>query len=380
MRVVVTVAGLSPADGGPSRTVPSLCAALAEKGVEVEVITLCTGSGYELVPAGWKLTVVPKQCNKYSPFWQGAFCSALTRALHNKLDTVLYDVGLWLPSNHFAARFALMQRIPFVSSPRGMLSRAAIETRRWRKEVAWLMYQKRDLRTAAAIHATSSSEAEDIRRAGLRRPIAMVPNGVLVPPETVRARCSQATRIALFLSRIHPIKGLFDLLSAWAAVRPTGWRLVIAGNDEGGHEEEVRRRVAESRIDKCVTFVGHADEQQKAFLFASADIFILPSHSESFGLAIAEAMAAGLPVITTHATPWAELDRLKCGWWVPVGAENIAAALRDATSRSPEELCAIGSRGRRLVAEKYSWEQATAKMQEVFAWLAGKRDLPAWMI
>lgn len=379
MKVVVTVAAVGPQHGGPARTVPAFCRALARNGADVELVTIAERrSGAPSIEAtGFKATVIETDATCYQPrSWSAPYKKALKSTLHAK-DVILYNVGLWLPANHFAAQIADRTRTPFVVSPRGMLSTEALTVARWKKRVAWLLYQKSDLKVASAFHATSEGEARDIRSRNLSQPIALIPNGVEGPsrlPE--RSYPGSGARTLLFLSRIHPIKGLKDLVKAWARIRPAGWNVVVAGPDENEHGAEIKSLIASLGLESEFSFAGSVDDETKWKLLRAADLFVLPSYSESFGLAIAEALAAELPVITTRATPWRELESHQCGYWIENGVDALADCLALATKKSRNELEAMGKRGRALVLEKYSWDAAAQKMVSVFDWLIGRGDRP----
>jgi glycosyltransferase involved in cell wall biosynthesis len=289
-----------------------------------------------------------------------------------------------------------------------MLTSWALQHKGWKKRIAWIIYQRRDLRTAQVLHATSPAEVQDFRNAGLTQPVAMIPNGVEIPSfvdgrwimvdrvgdrgsimEGGPARAvselpspishlpsSREVRVALFLSRIHPKKGLPDLLKAWALVRPSGWRVVIAGSDEGGHAEELKAEIRKLKLEKDFDFVGPVAGEAKWRLYRQADLFVLPSHSENFGIVVAEALASGIPVITTRATPWEELVTHRCGWWTENGPAPLAAVLREALSRTDEERREMGGRGRRLVEQKYSWPGIGAQMHAVYRWMLGEGERP----
>src|SRR6266404_3610257 len=382
MKVVVTIATLDPQHGGPARTVPALCQALVRHGAEVEMVTIAErGRGAaSLETAGFKATVIETGATRYQPrSWAAQFKDALSNALRGKKDVVLYDVGLWLPSNHFAAQVAAQTQTAFVSSPRGMLSGQALQFAKWKKRLAWISYQKSDLKRARVLHATSENEAKDFRQRGLTQPVAVVPNGVDVPSQSPRQLAPDATaRTLLFLSRLHPIKGLKDLVRAWAQMRPPGWRVILAGPDERNHRSELGALIASLNLESDFEFAGPVNDGMKWKLLAAADLFVLPSYSESFGLAIAEALAAGVPVITTRATPWGELELHRCGWWINTGVAALAKTLALATQSSREDLRAMGTRGRELVLEKYSWDIVAERMLSIFEWLIERRERPAW--
>ena len=298
------------------------------------------------------------------------------QAVGDAAPDLVHDHGLWLPTNHAAALAARRQRVPYVVSARGMLEPWARRHRRLKKALAWWAYQRRDLASAAVLHATAASEAENLRELGLRAPIAVIPNGVEVPETPADlAGLSGRARRALFLSRVHPKKGLPLLLDAWAEVRPAGWELVVVGPDEGGHRAELAAQAARLEIAE-VRFEEAVPDAAKWDLYRGADLFVLPTHSENFGVVVAEALAAGVPALTTVGAPWRELRDHECGWWTEVGVRPIAEALRDATSRSDAERAAMGARGRALVAERYGWDGIAAQMRDVYEWALGQRPSP----
>jgi glycosyltransferase involved in cell wall biosynthesis len=261
-----------------------------------------------------------------------------------------------------------------------MLEPWALNHHGWKKKAAWHLYQKRILRQASLLHATSEMEADNLRALGLDAPIAVIPNGVPLP-RTWKASASgdgaaDAPRRALFLSRVHPKKGLMPLVDAWADVRPDGWELVIAGPSEGGHRAEVEERVGEHGLEDAVRFTGPIPDADKWDLYRASDLFVLPTFSENFGVVVAEALASGIPAITTTGAPWHELDTHDCGWWIDPGAAPLADALADATSRSDDDRRAMGRRGRALVEDRYSWEHVAAQMAEAYRWLVHDAPRP----
>jgi len=288
--------------------------------------------------------------------------------------------GIWSPCLARQMRKWKSQGIPMVVSPHGMLQPWARQHKRWKKALAWSLYQRQLLNAANVLHATSTFEAEEFRKLGLRARVAVIPWGITLPTrESFMPRNSvgnDAMRTALFVGRIYPVKGLLMLVRAWALVRPKNWRMRVVGPDEAGHRAEVEALVQKLNLSDVFEFSGELSGSAKQRAYAETDLFIAPSYTENFGMAIGEAMAHGLPVITTQGTPWNILREEGCGWWTAISADGIAAALKEATNRSGEELQAMGQRGFELVREKFTWQKTATDMKSVYEWMLGLGPQP----
>jgi glycosyltransferase involved in cell wall biosynthesis len=304
------------------------------------------------------------------------FYKALWAEVSQWAPVLFHDHGAWLPSNVAAAFVAWRADIPLVISTRGMLIPWALNHHRWKKHVAWWAYQKQVLRQADLFHVTSGEEAAMLRALGFEQPVAVIPNGVQLPP-AASPKSEGGNRTALFLSRIHPKKGLPMLIDAWASARPEGWNLELVGPSENGHREELKRITQRHGLDEAISFVGPVTDEEKWSYFHRADLFVLPTHSENFGIVVAEALASGTPVLTTTGAPWQELIDYRCGWWVSPNRAAIAEALQDAVSLSDAERYAMGDRGSTLVRERYSWENVGNQMLQAYHWLLDGGPPPA---
>jgi glycosyltransferase involved in cell wall biosynthesis len=374
MKVAHVIGAILPS-AGSTYSVLSLVDALAGHGVASEVHTStpvpsgvsARGDvvGYAVWPIARRIHVSP----------------AMRRGLAAADCDVLHNNGVWTMPNRYAAAAAHARGIPLVSSPRGMLSAWAVGFSRRRKQLAWALGSHRAAKRVVCFHATSKAEAEDIRRLGFRQPIAVMPNGIHLPDLGREAAASaRRCRKVLFLSRLHPKKGVPILLRAWQAVerlRPD-WELIVSGPDEIGHLDELRALAAELALHQ-ISFPGPAYGPAKSELYQGADLFVLPTHSENFGVAIAEAMAHGLPVITTTGTPWYELDARGCGWWIELSEGELAAALRAAMDLSDGERHAMGCNGRRWMEQAFAWPRIAEQMKAVYTWLLGGGVPPAWV-
>ena len=382
--VVHTVASTQAAHGGPSRSVPFLCEALARRGASVRLRTTVLGEEADAILPGEAVetrTVAetgPLRRALRSPV---AFYRALRADVREAPPDLLHDHGLWLPSNAAAALVAWQGGVPLAVSTRGMLTDWALRHNRWKKRLAWAAYQKHVLQQASLFHVTSQEEVDALRDLGFGQPAAIIPNGVPLPnlsSENVSSRGTPSTgeHQALFLSRVHPKKGLPMLIEAWATVRPEGWTLEIVGPSEDGHRGELEAVVRRHDLEAEIDFTGSVTDEEKWDVYRHADLFVLPTHSENFGIVVAEALAAEVPVITTTGTPWDDLEVRGCGWWVTPSEEALTAALQEAVGLGDETRRAMGRRGRALVEEQYSWDGVAAEMENVYQWVTGRAERP----
>ena len=389
MQIIMTVAGMHSACGGPSRTVSSLLTHLGRLGCHTELLTLDFGHqkyGESILPSPELVKthlLKPSFTIGLFPFGVSQFRSQLEQSVRHHEPALIHDHGIWASTNHIAAAVARKTKTPLIVSPRGMLTKWALNYKKYKKQLAWQLYQRRDLQTVSLFHATSESEAMDLRSLGLRQPIAIIPNGVDIPSNQKKAFDTSDIskgKTALFLSRIHPKKGLLLLIEAWAQVRPKDWSVVIAGPDEIGHRADLEAAIRRNGLERDFSFLGEINDSDKWNLYCNADLFILPTLSENFGVVIAEALACGLPVITTKGAPWNELVTHKCGWWVDINAESIGNALREATGMSQSTLQNMGHQGIELIENKYSWTTISKEMKSVYEWILGDSKKPDCVI
>jgi glycosyltransferase involved in cell wall biosynthesis len=273
-----------------------------------------------------------------------AFRTQLVRGIH---PDVVHLHGVWSPYLAAFARTAREHGIPYVVAPHGMLEPWSLTVRARRKSFALKTYQGRILREAAAIHTTSAGEASNLRNLAITgAPIFVIPNAIDAPPAASdgERKSVQGRRVLLFLSRIHPKKGLDILLRAWSDLRPTDWELKIVGHGEPSYVEELKRLCANGKIAN-VTFHSHVDGAAREAMFARAAAFVLPTYSENFGNVVGEALIRGLPVITTTGTPWSVIAEQNLGWYVEPSLECLKGALTQLFATDAAALAAMGGRG-----------------------------------
>jgi glycosyltransferase involved in cell wall biosynthesis len=378
--ILQTVASINPAIGGPAVSVVRLALELQHTGESIKLATL------DYTEHG----VLPKLPNG---MLQSVPCHFLTRTLRGWSPTlrrqlftqtaeaaIVHNHGIWMFPNHYAAAAARRSHKPLITSPRGMLGSWALSYHSWPKKLLWHLRERQDLRSVTAFHATSAQEAEDIRQAGFTQPIAIIPNGVDLPLDSVPDRLLpakslpqlQGKRLALFLSRIHPKKGLIELVDAWALLPPDirkNWLLLIAGPDLTNHLPAVAARIREQKMETCIQTHPPVSGSLKQFLLETSEIFILPSHEENFGIVVAEALAHGTPVIATHGTPWESLITHHCGWWIPLSVNSLQETLGRALVLSPEILKTMGASGQVYARKELSWTAIAGKMSLFYNWV-----------
>lgn len=377
MRVVQVAASLAREASGPSYSVRRLAESLAARGTVSEIVSL--GEPAEIRRAGVLAHAVAQDLARV-PL---ASRLGVSRAMRAALDSaaaggaVLHTHGLWLMPNVYPAWSIARHGGALVISPRGMLGPAALRFSRHRKMAFWKLLQCRAVARAWCLHATSEQERQEIHAFGVTRPVALVPNGIDVASERdiVANRAvidAGVPRTLLHLGRIHPKKGIDSLIEAWARVAPRhpNWRLRIVGPSEIGHGEALRLQAA-ARGAQRITFEDGLYGADKLAAYRQADLFVLPTLNENFGLVVAEALANGTPVISTRGAPWRGLEENRCGWWIDHGADPLAATLDQAMAMPRDTLHEMGARGRNWMAAEFSWDRVAADMERVYRWCAG---------
>jgi glycosyltransferase involved in cell wall biosynthesis len=373
LRVILLTTAVVPRVGGPFESVAGLARGLASVGATDVTVVACTS-----VAEGWRdhqARFGDAKLSVHSGPMHARLLSAhryLAGRLAKRSVDVVHASGLWDGSTLLADSVTTTAGIPLVWSIRGMLEPWAVEHHRYRKRFAWLTLQRAAVCRADAIHSTSVAEAASCRRSGLRQPIAVIPNGIDLgpaPAENLPTAVLPVRRV-VYLGRLHPKKGLANLIEAWRHCRTSGWELEIAGPDEDGHAAVLCAMVERHSL-KNVRVTGPRYGEDRRRFLEDCEVFICPSFSENFGNAIAEAMERGKPVITTTGTPWGVLAEEQLGWWVEPRVDHLRGAIAEALESSPERLHEMGLRGRQYVEKHLSWAGVVGRTLAVYQWLLG---------
>lgn len=374
MRTINILPSISRLAGGLAPAVLNSVCVQRRLGVDAHITTLQDAYTAEDAPgSGIPYEAVPS----FTPF--GYSPQLREMLLQPSPPDLVHAHGMWMYGDLLALQLSRSRGIPLITSPHGMLKPQAFYHHWWKKLPIWWCWERQKHARAAALVASSASEAEDIRAYGLATPIAVIPHGLSLPPLTCE-KPQNNPRIALFLSRLHPIKGLPLLVAAVARLRPHGWTFIIAGPDQAGYEGEIRRTIHAEGLDTQFAFPGALYGEEKAFWYRTADLFVLPTLSENFGIVIAEALAYETPVLTTTGAPWPDLVSQQCGWWVDPSVEGFTQGLAVALETPTAKLREMGQRGRKLVQANYSWERATQELLVLYEWVIGRRARPTCVI
>ena len=362
MKVLLTIPDLRAANGGPPVVVTQLAAALLAAGDEVHLMYAAHPSSLELaIPAGVQGHAVPTRGNPWARYQQ--FKQKAAQVISAGRIDVVHDHGLWLPENAGSAAAAQSAALPWVAQPCGMLQAWSLRQSALKKRIAWQLYQKRQIAAAVAVVTTSAAESDEAAAwLPSTLPVECIPHGVELPTLAEGARRRQA----VFLGRLHPKKQVDVLLRAWVALRPVGWQLLIAGSGAPEYERELKAQAEQAGLGNAVRFLGAVHGAEKSQLLSESQLFLQPSQQENFGLAVAEALAHGLPTLTTTAMPWAELVPAGCGWSVAADEVAITDALRQALAFDADVLLVMGRRARQF-AERYSWAETARRTQQLYA-------------
>lgn len=281
---------------------------------------------------------------------------------------MVHENCCWIPSSAFTQKWAQNLGYKVVLTPHGMLEPWILKRHYWTKKVpALFFYQKAAVKRANVLHATAESEKKNLLKLGYNKHITVIANGIDV--ESIRMKVSwKRNKEILFLSRVHVKKGINFLIEAAAQLKEEmkGYTVRIAGEGDMDYINELRDFAVLQRVNDIISFEGGVYGNRKWELFRQADLFVLPTYSENFGIVVAEALASGTPVITTQGTPWQELESYHCGWWTETGTGATTKALKEFLLCTEAQLEQMGKNGRRLVEEKYSSQKMAADMFELY--------------
>ncbi len=290
-------------------------------------------------------------------------------------NDIIHIHSLWLYLSVLASKAQKIKNARKIISVHGMLDKWALENGRMKKRLILKLFEQKNLNTANCIHALCEQEYQDIRKITSKIPIAIIPNGINLP-QPQKHKTKKDTKVLLFIGRIHPKKGLENLIHAWSKVESPNWRLVITGPNENKHLEDLKILAKKLHVNTRIDFTGPKFGEDKEQLLESSDAFILPSFSEGLPMSVLEAWSYKLPILMTPECNLPDGYESNAALKIETTPESIAEGLKHLFSLSNSQLEEIGNNGFKLVKEKYTWESVARQMIQLYDWVSGKTVKP----
>lgn len=296
-----------------------------------------------------------------------------------KEDKIIFHIhGIWKPLGHYICKFAIKNKIPYILQPHGMLEPWSLNQKKIKKKIALKLYQNDDIKYAKCLIATSYQEYLNLRKLSIKNSIAIIPNGIKKAPNIYGIKKDKKFKYVLFLSRIHPKKGLINLLNAWSKTKNDKWKLKIAGPGEANYLNIIKDKIKSLKIQNSVQYIGELNDKKKYEEYKKADLFVLPSFSENFGIVVPEALSSGLPVITTKKTPWHDLKKKNCGWCIEANEKSLVNVFDKALNMSQENLKIMSANAVKY-SENFYWKNIEKKFSTLYNYTYDKKKLPRIM-
>lgn len=375
----ITVVHVSPSldvsYGGPAVAIPEIAAALRRHEIQGVLISVDGPGARNPLIAEHAL-----DWRRASPLSirKGYGAKDLVRKIDEAVTRtdarIVHVHSFWCWPAVAAATVARRRGIDLAISPHSEFYPESLSQSRSLKQIFGVTIGGRLLKQASLVHGTEQREIDGARALGFAGRAAVAQIGVdptlgdNIPDKSIaRARLGLPPEAptALFLARVHPRKGVDRLLTAWrdAGMAQQGWRLAVAGGGDPAYLGQLKAQSRNLGLETQVDWLGHVDGQTRRDAFGAADLFVLPTMFENFGLSIAEALACRLPVITTDGTPWPGIAETGAGWIIPAG--DIAALARALAQASIEhqagQLSARGAPGRTLVQD-LTWDRTASQL------------------
>lgn len=302
----------------------------------------------------------------------------------NKFD-IIHQHGIWKPISLYSKRIRKKSKIKSVIQPHGYLEPFRLNISKYKKLLVYNLFERSNLNQTNALIACAYDEAYKLKKLFPKKDIAVVPNGISLDffnAKNDKPIIKEKMRM-LFLSQIIPIKGLERFLRIIYEIgikKFKDWEFLIAGYEDKDHTVFLKKLVLELNLREFVNFVGPKLGNEKLRIFDSTDLFVLPTYNENYGIVVAEALARGIPVLTTKGTPWEELNTYNCGFWVDNDDNGIKNALYAILSMPLKNLKAMGKRGKKLIQKKYLWSETTKKTIHLYEWLVSGGEKPDFII
>lgn len=310
----------------------------------------------------------------------------LKKALKDKSFDIIHQHSLWT-SQSLITSILRKNGAKTCIAAHGTLSEFSLKKSKIKKDIVLGLFEGKNLRESQVLHATSEYEIEDFRKLGLTNPIAYIDNGIgshildkkgngILFKEKYNIPLEK--KVLLYLSRITPKKGLDMLLPAIAEVEKQfdDWVLVIVGNNEFDYQTEVEKIIKKLNLQDKIFIIEPQMGDAKFDAFDASNFFILPSYSEGSPMVVVDALAYGLPVITTKSSSWQDLNEYQSGFWVDIDKNAIKVALQEMVKLSSEDLNRYSENAKKMVMQKYLWDEIAKKTISMYQWILNNDEKP----
>lgn len=373
---------MSPQWGGPVAVVSELIPALAGEGVNCEMATTRGHRVGDDPTAPPDVPIHVFDSGLPARIWT-SYSPAMARFLDQNITRfdLIHVHEIWHHAGYAAHQAARKHRIPFVMTTHGELGERHLRHKAWKKRIYMKLILDGILRNADAMHAITAAEKVRIGELGYHVPVTIAPNGVdptqfdHAPDPSGLLNKYPALRgrnIILFLGRLNPTKGLDILARSFSDISRSSpdIALLAAGPDEEGGRRQMESILRYEGVSERVVFTGMLSGEDKMAALALADLFVLPSYSEGFSIAVLEALASRLPVVITKACNFPEVAEHGAGFVVEAKDEPLAGAIGTLLS-DPVLRARMGKNGRKLVSEHYTWQATASKIADLYRSLVG---------
>lgn len=381
MNIMQVTSSISRSSGGVGLVVKNLAASLQKASCEVTLCCLYDKNTFSDLPEERNFIVIAELPSKFGlPGSSTILHQRFTKLIPQ--NNILHCHCLWEACLWSASNIACKNRKPYVVTPHGMLDSWAINNSKWKKKIAGWLFVNKYLKNSACIHALCESEYQSIRAYGLKNPIAVIPSGIDLPEINKefsppwQGLINKEKKVMLFIGRIHPKKGLENLIKAWSIVQPEGWILVISGWDQNGHEDQLKKLVKGSGLEKDVLFLGPVFDDKKRACLQNANAFILPSFSEGLPMSVLEAWSYSLPVLMTKECNLPEGFESNAAVEIQPKPDSIAEGMKQYFNLHESVRHQMGKNGLELVKNKFSWPNIASQMVNVYKWILGNGSKP----
>ncbi len=299
---------------------------------------------------------------------------------------IIHQHGIWMPISILNKKLIKNSKLKSVVQPHGYLEPFRLNISRFKKKIAFNLFEKSNLESASVLVACADEEALNLKELFPHKDVAIIQNGIsneFFYEPSLKYKIRKNKNRMLFLSQIIPIKGLerlFQVIYEIGVDRFENWEFLIAGYDDKNYISVLKNLVKNLDLEKFVFFVGPKLGKDKVEIFDNSEIFILPTYNENYGIVVAEALARSVPVITTKGTPWKELNSKDCGFWVENTNEGIKNGLLNMLNKSEKELSEMGVRGRKLIESKYLWNKTTKRTIILYDWVLNGGHKPDFIL